>query len=859
MAPSRARRARCFGSAILAVATSRTGGLRRLALVALALCLLASGAARAQSEEGREHRRFRAGTRAFDLTADFVTYERAGDLYIARGSVQVAQDGRVLTADWAAFSNETRRGMAVGNVVAREGEDIIHARAMRFQLDAQAGLVLGGSIESETRDFRLEGEEIERQGEDRYRLRDARFTTCQCPEGERDPWAVSSQELEVEIGGFAKARNSTIDILGVPVLWLPWLAYPVKTERETGVLFPEIRTSSRTGVDVGLPFFWAAADPLNVTIAPHYLTKRGFKPELTLEYVLGEKSWGEAYATFVWNDDEVTKNDPLDPTDDASTPFSNDRWAVELTHDQVDLPGGSRGKIDATVLSDNLFPFDFREYAQIRNDRHIDSLAFVENRFGVRDQVGVSGELRFSDDLQNPDNLDRDRTQLQRLPDLRASLLPSGMLGSRIFWALDARYTYFTGLDRVRQRFPGAALGPQGVFLDTGLDGVPTGFERDSESGDPSLDDESLDDFDPALRPNGTEGDGLFQEGELLADRGHRVVLSPRLYAPVRLWDSVEVLPELGYYGTFYQSERRGSELRNLLTGNLDVRTRLRRSVPLPLTPDRAIHLLEPRIGFTLIERLGGGESDNPLFVPRSEILQARLRALEPASITRDPADRIDEVEALHVSLGNRLYTRGAEEGAPPRLVADATLTAWWDFAGDAVRNIFLDGAVFPALRWRSRFDLGFDIDETRIDESLFELGYADERGNDVSIGYRFVRDLPKFFEGFQYDDSRYDEFTVDFERINQFDVYGRWTLLRGFAATYRVQYSLEGHFSLRHQLGVEYVSRCKCWAIRVEAEDERSRGFEVGVSYKILGAGDDLIRPFDARRRRDRDTILTR
>jgi lipopolysaccharide assembly outer membrane protein LptD (OstA) len=837
--------------------------MRRLALATLAL--LAASAAQAQSEPGREHRHFRAGTRAFDMTADFITYERAGDLYVARGEVQVAQDGRVLTADWAAFSNVTRKGMAIGNVIAREGDDVIHARAMRFQLDEQVGLVLGGRIESETQEFRLEGAEIERRGEDQYRLVDARFTTCQCPEGERDPWVVSSEELDVEIGGFAKARNSTIDILGVPVLWLPWLAYPVKTKRETGLLFPEVRTSSRSGFDIGVPFFWAAADPLNVKIAPHYLVERGFKPELTLEYVIGEKSWGELYGTFLWNDDEVKHNDPTDPTDNPSTPFSNDRWAIDLTHDQHDLPGGWRAKVDATVLSDNLFPFDFREYSGIRNDRHIDSLAFAENSFGARDQLGLSGEVRFADDLQNPDNLDRDSTLLQRVPDLRASLLPSGVLGSRIFWAFDARYTYFTAFDRVHQRYPGAPLGPRGLFLDTGIDGVPTGFERD-ENGDPFnplnppipplTADFSNDDF--ALT-GGPEGDGIFQEGELLADRGHRVVLNPRLYAPLRLGDIVEILPELGYYGTFYDSQQRGAAMRNLATGSIDVRARLRRSVPLPFTTLRATHLLEPRIGFTLVEQLGGDpQSDNPLFIPRSEILQARLRALDPTSISRDPADRIDEVEALHLSLGNRLYTRGAEEGAPPRLVADATLTAWWDFKGDTVRNIFLDGAVFPALKWRSRFNLGFDIDDAQIDESLFELGYADDRGDDVSFGYRFVRDLPKFFEGFSYDRSRYDEFSVDFKRINQFDIYGRWTLLRGFAATYRVQYSLEGHFSLRHQFGLEYVSRCKCWAIRIEAEDERSRGFDVGFSYKILGVGDNLIRPFDSRRRRDRDSILT-
>ena len=305
------------------------------------------------------------------MTADFITYERAGDLYLARGSVQVAQDGRVLTADWAAFSNETRKGMAVGNVVAREGGDIIHARAMRFQLDAQVGLLLGGDITSDTREFQLRGAEIERKGEDRYRLVDARFTTCQCPEREKDPWAVRSEDLEVEIGGYATARNSTIDILGVPVLWLPWLGYPVKSERETGLLFPQIRTSSRTGLDVGLPFFWAAAKPLNVTIAPHYLTKRGFKPELTLEYVVGEHSWGELYGTFVWNDDEVKRNDPVDPLDSPSTPFSNDRWAIDLVHDQQDLPAGWRAKLNATLLSDNLFPFDFPEYANIRNNRRV--------------------------------------------------------------------------------------------------------------------------------------------------------------------------------------------------------------------------------------------------------------------------------------------------------------------------------------------------------------------------------------------------------------------------------------------------------------------------------------------------------
>jgi lipopolysaccharide assembly outer membrane protein LptD (OstA) len=835
------------------LARRRLAGLRCLWLLAMLACAAAS----AQEEPAPERKHFRVGSRSFELTADYIAFEQPGEIYFARGSVQIAQEGRVLTADWAAFSNVTRKGMAVGHVVVLEGEDVIHAEAMRFQIDAHTGLMLAASVASGSRDFTLEGAEIERRGPDQYRLRDARFTTCQCPEGERDPWAVSSGRLDVEIGEHASARNSTIDILGVPVLWLPWVAYPVKTERETGLLFPVIRTSSRTGVDVGLPFFWAAADPLNVTIAPHYLEKRGFKPELTLEYVIGERSGGELYGTFLWNDDEVHQNDPNDPGDSAATPFSNDRWAIDWMHDQ-ELPGGWRGKVDARVLSDNLFPFDFRELSVYRNDRHLDALAFTENHFGARDQLALFAEARFVDDLQNPDNLDRDDTLLQRAPDVRFSALPSGALGSHVFWSFDTRYTHFTAYESALSKYSGAPLGPYGSFVDTGIDGVPTGFERDG-NGDPFPPLTPLPDLDSSdddfLLTGGSEGDGVFQEGELLADRGHRVVLNPRLSVPLRLADVIEILPEAAWYGTLYSSDRRGGELRSLFTGQVDVRARLRRTLPLPFTQQRATHLLEPRIGYVGVSH--ASQRDNPLFVPRSEILQSRLRALEPTALTRDPADRIDQVSATYVALGNRLYVAGREEGAPPRLLADATLSAWWDFAGDSVRNIFLDGAVFPARNWRSRFNIGVDLDETQLDETLIELGYSDDRGNDVSFGYRFLRDLPRFYEGFQYDESRYDEFSQDFDRIDQFDVYGRWTLLRGFALTYRLQYSIEGTFSLRQQLGVEYVSRCKCWALRVEAEDERSRGFEVGVSYRILGIGDDLVRPFASRRVRSQDSLI--
>jgi LPS-assembly protein len=36
-----------------------------------------------------------------------------------------------------------------------------------------------------------------------------------------------------------RARNTTFDVFGVPLAWIPWMVFPVKTERQTGLLFPE--------------------------------------------------------------------------------------------------------------------------------------------------------------------------------------------------------------------------------------------------------------------------------------------------------------------------------------------------------------------------------------------------------------------------------------------------------------------------------------------------------------------------------------------------------------------------------------------------------------------------------------------
>jgi lipopolysaccharide assembly outer membrane protein LptD (OstA) len=807
----------------------------------------------------------------FDITADTVEFETARGIYVARGNVRIIQPERTLTADWVTFSNVTRQGVAMGNVVVVEGGDTLYADVIHFEVDTMQGIVYQARLDARGSEFTMEGEEVRKTGEQTYVFKDASFTTCRCPADERLPWLIRAGDADLEIGGYATTRNTTFEVLGVPVLWLPWMRYPVKTERETGLLFPSWSQSSRTGFEFGIPFFWAARDNVNVTITPRYLTRRGFKPELEVEYVFGRRSLGEFYATFI-SDKEIDEDDP-------SSPFNDQRWAVEWIHDHH-LPAGWRFKVDSRFLSDNRYAFDFRDFSSFRDDRYLQALGFLEKRFGLLGRYGFTAAVHYADDMQNPDDQDRDDFLLHRMPDLRLAGLPQPILprAPRLVASFDTRYTHFYALRRATSVLPEASI-VDGVFLDTGIDAIPDGQERDAFGRTLQLDgtvrladgqvltaaqylaafpgappltlDGSVDNFPP-----GPEGDGRFQEGEPLADRGQRVVLNPRLAYPLRLADLVEVVPEVGWLGTAYQSQEQGGEFRNLFTAQIDMRARLRRVIDLPWA-GRAVHLMEPRLAYTGIT--SDSQRGNPLFIPRPAVLQKRVRQLDLWNVTRDPADRIEPVNALTVGLGNRIYVPSLAEDAPPRLFADVLLSFQEDFESEELRSLFMDGRVYPTESVSSRFNLGWDFDEGRLSEALLQSGYSTPEGYDFRLTYRYLRDIPRFFENFRFDSERFDEFDAGFLRINQISFFMRLALTRNWGVTYRIVHSFEESLILSNQLGVEYISRCLCWALRVELEEDRAGGFGVNFRYRLIGLGDDSVRPFQPRRsqRAGRDPLI--
>ncbi len=765
----------------------------------------------------------------FEITADRIHFDDARNLYVAEGHVRVDQASRRMKARWLAFSTETRIGVAEGDVELVDGPDRLHAEFMVFDVDTLHGMLFQGSMESGKSGFHVRAKELVRTGENTFTVRDGVFSTCRCDPGERLPWEIRSQDAEIEIGGYGTVKNATFNVLGVPVLWVPWAFFPIKSERETGLLPPTVAFGGRGGANVGLPFFWTARPQLNVILTPHYFAERGYKQDVELEYVFGKRSEGRLFLAGLYKDRQYQD----------STRSDTKRWALLWEHDH-ELPGDWRWQTDLNLFSDNLYSDDFVELRLYKTFRFIESTSNVARDFGGSGGFGAMVAARYADDVQGSSFDDRDDVLLQRFAEARSDIQPGTLVApGGIEMRLDSALIYFSAVRSDQSRFGSSSLDPtesrnDGRFYDFGVDGL----------------------FDDLPSPPGAGVDdgvdflsnGSFQPGEPLAERGVRWIIHPRLARPFQLGGLAEFTPEVGWQQTLYRTEHHQFAERGLLTARARLRTRLARDY---IADDgRALrHILEPGLGWALVSQQR--QRSNPLFVPDPLLDQSRLRALSLESVTRNPSDRIESVNQLVLSLAQRFFVRD-RKGRAARLRADLTTAVDWDFADEGgLGNLYVEGRLFPTGPFSSRIRGAFNPETTVFEEAevglnfhLHELGGLLGRTT-LSTTYRYRSRVPQFAESVR---GTATSIQTSDTTLDQLD----WTARVELSERVRLRYS--GIYSFADDSGfirnrgiLDYVSKCRCWGVGLSVSHEREQGYGGGIEFRFIGLGDGTGNLFDS------------
>jgi LPS-assembly protein len=225
----------------------------------------------------------------WQISADTLDYDAGSTTYHARGNVIIEKQAARLVADTVSFNHKAMTAIAEGHVVMTVGDDVLTGARVELNLDQETGVVHDGTVFLKENHFYIHGERIEKTGKDTYRAEKGSITSC---DGDRPDWIITGRKLKVTIDGYGTATHAVFKARDVPILYTPYILFPAKTRRQTGLLFPEAGVSDRWGFNWDQPLFWAINDSTDATLYTHYMQERGTKIGLEYRYALANESYG---------------------------------------------------------------------------------------------------------------------------------------------------------------------------------------------------------------------------------------------------------------------------------------------------------------------------------------------------------------------------------------------------------------------------------------------------------------------------------------------------------------------------------------------------------------------------------------
>ncbi len=661
--------------------------------VSLCLCLvLVPGAARAQDFEAFLDKLNRNDTELpWTIDADSLRYDEKTQLFTAEGHVVITKGDRLISAERVQFDQQSMTALAEGNVKVITGGDLLTGSRIELDLDNRTGVVYDGSIHLRENNFRITGQRILKTGEKTYRIENAGVTTC---DGSPPDWIINGKQIDVTLEGYGIVEGATLRAGGIPVIYLPYLVFPAKTKRQTGLLAPQLGASSRWGYFINQPLFWAFSESADATFYANYMTERGNKMGAELRYALSETGKG-AWMVDYLNDRRI----------DDGTGDSSEKWGypddglLRPNRDRYWFRGGHyfttaddwRGRLEVDLVSDQDYLTEFkngysgfdatnayflRTFARQLDD-YTDPLRL--NRFNLArtwDKVNLDIDFQWTDDVIKRRFEETDDT-LQRLPAIVLNGIKQQMFSPELYFDLFSSYNHF-----------------------------------------------------------------YRQEG----DKGQRLDIYPRGYWPARFGRYFFLEPSIGVRETLWWTDptEEGSRFSNrqLWDAQVEMKSDIYNIFTIDrMRFDRIKHIVRPRIVYEYVPDVGQGDLPDFDFIDRispanlvtyslNNFFIGRSPRATPPDGAGDESPQYDYREMIRFNLEQSYYF-------DPAARQDAT-------AREKEQSFSPIGAELDI--WLTPYvsvdaEAKWDVYDNRLDSTSVAMRLADSRGDRLTTAYSFSRD----------------------------------------------------------------------------------------------------------------------
>lgn len=625
------------------------------------------------------------------IEADRLTWDRQADIYTASGAVVIRKDDITLTADSVTFHQETMEALAAGNVLLVSNSDRLTGEEMTINLDSGTGVVSRGELFLEQKHFYIRGDDIRKTGEASFSVTRGSLTSC---DGENPDWRITGSEVDVTVEGYGTATHATLWARSIPVFYVPYVIFPVKLERQSGLLPPQVGYSNRNGIKYLQPFFWAIGRSTDATFYYHHLQHRGEKVGGEFRYALSDDSKGtlmmDSFTDRKIDDGTPEAGRKWGYTDDRAIRPNTDRYWFRMKADQ-ELPWRFDAKLDLDVVSDQDYLREFSDgYTGYRDTddnfksrfgRDIDDKNDPTrgNRLNINriwTTYSFNADVEWYDNVINRRLADTDPT-LHHLPRVALSGLKHPLPHTPLFIDMTSDYTYF--------------------------------YRRDGFTG-------------------------------------HRGDFHPRIYLPLHWKNYLALEPSTGFRQTAWRLDRHDpgpvepedDHRREIFDFRVDLSSDLYRVFDADAGPLEGIkHILAPKIQYLYIPEKD--QSDFPLFDDMDRIEETHRITLSVTNLlapTRSPED---------ATIGSGINSDQTQRSSRPlcRLLIEQPYDLNKKKSDDdkPFEPLYAQLELDPAANLSLRTDAKWDHDDGELIAHGIGFGLSDQLENRLFCEHRYRRD----------------------------------------------------------------------------------------------------------------------
>jgi LPS-assembly protein len=227
------------------------------------------------------------------IFADRLTYRPLDDEVDAFGSVRVLQDGAEIETPHLRMKLDEQLGFAekVNFRIVKEAPSRFYSPTQTVVTVASSSATTSGapmmlnvansyglpttSPAQRPTEANGQAERVDFEGENQFTFKSNTFSTCKPGQ---DDWYLKTSETHLDYDrNEGTASHASLWFQGVPILYSPIASFSLNGQRRSGILHPHFSTSTRSGIDFTLPYYWNIAPNYDLTLFPRYMSKRGFQ------------------------------------------------------------------------------------------------------------------------------------------------------------------------------------------------------------------------------------------------------------------------------------------------------------------------------------------------------------------------------------------------------------------------------------------------------------------------------------------------------------------------------------------------------------------------------------------------------